>query len=158
MLSPVDPFFHFPFLFHFASCYSICHTLFSMLFLFSAWNQWTSVTVCIPKKQLLLFCLWVSIYPSPPLWGSLCLSLVSPLLWLVSVVSVRTVISAVTSLGENKVVLCSWHHKRHKRKEPEPKRKEGKREKLKELEWTRDKRGEEYSFLCKLWRIVICGL
>lgn len=74
-----------------------------------------------------LLCLEVSIYPSPPLWGSLCLSLVSPLRCIVSAVSVTTVIAAVTSRVENKVVLCSWRHKRHKRKEPKPNRKDSKR-------------------------------
>lgn len=35
-----------------------------------------------------------------------------PILWLVFLVSVRPVISAVSSLGKNKVLLCSRHYKR----------------------------------------------
>lgn len=64
---------------------------------------------------------------------SLSLTLISLLvLWFVSLVSVRTVITAVSSLGENKVVLCSQHHKRHKRnKRKEP---QLKKEKKKEAE------------------------
>lgn len=56
-----------------------------------------------------------SIYPSPPppLSSSFSFPLISlPMLWFVSPISVRTVITAVSSLGENKVVLCSRHHKR----------------------------------------------
>lgn len=109
---------------------------FAVSFVVPESNRPMSLSPSSQKQLHLLYvlCLRVSIYPSPPLWGFLRLSLVSPLLWLVSVVSVRTVIAAVTSLGENKVVLCSWHHKRHKRKEPQPKRIDGKSEKLKEVE------------------------
>lgn len=76
------------------------------------------------------FMFLLSVHPSihhPTLSPSLSLPLISlPMLWFVSPVSVRTVITAVSSLGENKVVLCSRHHKRHernKRKEPQLKKK-----------------------------------
>lgn len=90
-----------------------------------------------PKNSSLLLCsLPPSIHLSitPTLGLARCLSLVFPLLWFASAISVRAVIAAVSSLGENKVVLCSWRHKRHKRKEPKPKRKGREKEKLKERE------------------------
>lgn len=63
-----------------------------------------------------------SIHHPPTTTLSISLLLISlPMLWLVSPISFRTVITAVSSLGENKVILCSWHHKRqerNKRKEP----------------------------------------
>lgn len=88
---------------------------------------------------LSLHLLHLSIYPSPPHSLALSPPLISlPMLWFVSPISVRAVITAVSSLGENKVVLCSWHHKRHKRnkrKEPKPKKKKcRKKEKLKRRE------------------------
>lgn len=73
-----------------------------------------------PKQHPSLFPL-VSFYVLPlfpPIYPSLSLSfpLISlPMPWFVSSVSVRAVITAVSSLGENKVVLCSQHHKRHER-------------------------------------------
>lgn len=69
-----------------------------------------------------------SIYPST-LRTTLSISLLLislRMLWLVSLVSVRPVITAVSSLGKNKVILCSRHYKRkgrNKRKEPSPKKK-----------------------------------
>ena len=75
------------------------------------------------SSQLSSFMFSLSIYSSihqPPQTFSLSLSLplISfPMLWVVSPVSVRTVITAVSSLGENKVVLCSQQHKRHQRNE-----------------------------------------
>lgn len=48
---------------------------------------------------------------------SISLPLISlPMLWLVSPVSVRPVITAVSSLGKNKVILCSRHYKRQREK------------------------------------------
>lgn len=70
-----------------------------------------------PSPHVLLSILTtdISITPLPPT-HALSLPLISlPMLWSVSPVSVRTLITAVSSLGENKVVLCSRHHKRHKR-------------------------------------------
>lgn len=130
MLSKVNPLSNFPFSFLFASRCSICHAFLCRSSFLPETNRPLSPSPK-PKTVFFFFFLFlrleVSIYPSPPLWGSLSLSLVSPLLCIVSAVSVRTVIAAVTSLGENKVVLCSWHHKRHKRKEPKPNRKDSKR-------------------------------
>lgn len=81
--------------------------------------------LCSPSPSI-----YLSITPT-----SLSLPLISlPMLWFVSLVSVRTVITAVSSLGENKVVLCSRHHKRHKRnkrKEPQPKKRKKKKKRRK---------------------------
>ena len=66
---------------------------------------------------LVFFMFCPSVYPShaqstinPPSASPPLISL--PMLWLVSPISVRNVITAVSFLGENKVILCSWHHKR----------------------------------------------
>ena len=119
----------FPFVCCLTSCCCICHTPFSNSssffppFLFVAFClKPTHLSQC-PKQNpsispLVLFyvlSLHPSIYPSPPppLSSSFSFPLISlPMLWFVSPISVRTVITAVSSLGENKVVLCSRHHKR----------------------------------------------
>lgn len=126
--SPSPIFFSFCLLFYLPPLH-LSHALFSLIFLFSVLAlclKQTHLSLCLhPPKQhptlplspCLIFC---SNHPSihHPRTHSLALSLplISlPMLWFVSPVSVRTVITAVSSLGENKVVLCSRHHKRHER-------------------------------------------
>lgn len=141
----------FPFACFFTSCRCICHTPF--FHLSSFFLSFSVLTICLKPAHLpqclhpqnstplslLVFFDVLSLHPSihhSPLSLTLSPPLISlSMLWFVSHVSVRTVITAVSSLGENKVVLCSRHHKRHKRnkrKEPQPKkRKRWKGEKLK---------------------------
>lgn len=119
---------------------NLSHALLSLNFLsspfclYSALSQHTSFTFSSLKQLPFLltflplssFMFYLSIYPSALLSLALFPPLISlPMLWFVSPVSVRTVITAVSSLGENKVVLCSRHHKRqekNKRKELQPKK------------------------------------
>lgn len=134
----------FPFVCFFTSCRCICHTPFFHL---SSFFSASVLALCLKPAHLsqrlqhpFLYPCLLLCSPSPSIYlsitpTSLSLPLISlPMLWFVSLVSVRTVITAVSSLGENKVVLCSRHHKRHernKRKEPQPKkRRGGKEEKL----------------------------
>lgn len=95
----------------------------SSLSLPSASSKHTSLSDYIPKTaplSVFTHCLLCSLLPSthlsitPTHFLSLSHSLVFPCCGL-CLVSVRTVITAVSSLGENKVVLCSQHHKRHER-------------------------------------------
>lgn len=129
---------------------NLSHALLSLIFLsslfclHSALSQHTSFTFSSPKQHpfflpfslpVFFYVLSIHLSISPPLSRSLSPPLISlPMLWFVSPVSVRTVITAVSSLGENKVVLRSRHHKRqekNKRKELQPKKRGGKEEKLK---------------------------
>lgn len=94
-----------------------------------------SLSAQISKPTLLTLLCFIppSIYPSTlRTTFSISLPLISlPMLWLVSPVSVRPVITAVSSLGKNKVILCSRHYKRkgrNERKEPLLKKKRRNRE------------------------------
>lgn len=127
MLSQVDPIILFSLLISFSfSLQHLSHSFFHAVSFLCL--KPTDLCHCLcPPKQLHFVMFSACEYPSIHHHSeALCLSLDSPLLWLVSVVSVRTVIAAVTSLSKNKVVLCSWRHKRTKKKEPKPKRKDGK--------------------------------
>lgn len=117
-------------------CLRSAHTFFSSLpFLFFCLHDVIcsdfSLSAQISKPTLLTLFLCAippSIYPSTLRTTlSISLPLISlRMLWLVSLVSVRPVITAVSSLGMNKVILSSRHYKRkgrNKRKEPSPKKK-----------------------------------
>lgn len=108
-----------------------------------------------------------SIYPSTLRTTlSISLPLISlRMLWLVSLVSVRPVITAVSSLGKNKVILCSRHYKRkgrNKRKEPSPKkkrRKEGDFLKRRGVNWKKSSKLGTHLFMlavmhCHVWVIT----
>lgn len=134
---PSSPRSSFPFVLFFASCRFIGHTPFFNLtpvsffsFLAFCHKQATSQRDYIPPTQTAPFsfspCRLLSSFPpsthlsinSSHTLSPLYFPLISlPMLWFVSPVSVRAVITAVSSFGENKVVLCSQHHKRHERNE-----------------------------------------
>lgn len=111
----------------------LSHTHFSPLPLFnyfpsslSAFSQNTSLSAQNSSHDFLplsYFMFYPSIHPSihpPTTTFSHCLTLISlPMLWLVSPISVRTVITAVSSLGKNKVILCSRQNKRQRRNKRE---------------------------------------